>query len=76
VRGERADEKDAVQDAPLVDTGMPRGLFGGNDLMAAPSKSASSQRMIRDSPFGRLNRIQSDAFNRQKRTTDISGITP
>src|SRR5258706_7787866 len=54
--------------------GMPRGLFGRNDLMAAHSKSVSSYRMIRG-PFGRLNHVQTDAFNRQNRTTGISEIT-
>ena len=49
--------KDAVQDAPVVNTGMPRGLFGRNDLMATHSKSVSAYRMIRGSRFGRLNHV-------------------
>ena len=64
VRGEHADKKDAVQDAPLVDTGNATRLVRRKRPDGTPSKSASSQRMIRDSSFGRLNRIQSDAFNR------------
>jgi hypothetical protein len=34
--------KDAVEDAPVLTRGMPRGLFGRNDLMAAHSKPVSS----------------------------------
>jgi hypothetical protein len=44
--------------------------------MAAHSKSVSSYRMIRGSGFGRLNHVQTDAFNQQNRTTGISEITP
>jgi hypothetical protein len=54
---------------------VTRGLFGTNDLKAAHSKSVSSFRMILG-PFGRLNHVQTDAFNRQTLTTGISEITP
>ena len=33
-------------------------------------------RIIRVSRFRRLNHVQTDAFNRQNQTTDISEITP
>ena len=49
--------------------GMPRGLFGRNDLMAAHLKSASSYRMIRGSVLD--NHVQTDAFNRQTRQSAL-----
>jgi hypothetical protein len=43
--------------------------------MAAHSTSISSCRMIQGSDCGRLNHVQTDAFNLQNRTTSISEIT-
>jgi hypothetical protein len=43
--------------------------------MAAHSTSVSSYRMIQSSGFGRLNHVQTDAFNLQNRTAGISEIT-
>jgi DDE superfamily endonuclease len=64
------------QDAPVVNTGNAARLVRKERPDGNPFKVR--QFIPHDSrlPFERLNHVQTDAFNRQNRTTGISEITP
>jgi len=70
------DPKDKVRDAPVVNTGNATRLVRKEQPDGSPFGLREfiphDSRLL----FGRLNHVQTDAFNRQNRTSGISEITP
>jgi hypothetical protein len=70
------DPKDALQDAPVVNAGNAARLVRQKRPDGSPFKVREFIPHDSRLPFGRLNHVQTDAFNRQNRTTGTSEITP
>jgi hypothetical protein len=69
-------QKDTVQDAPVVNTGNAAQLVRKERPDGSPFKVREFIPHDSRLRFGRLNYVQTGAFNRLNWTTGISEITP